>query len=85
MELMNLGRKVLGQRLFSFVMKKTVYGQFVMGEDKEKIKAGVQRLTDSGVGSILDYAVEEDLDKEQAKDIEKKSRLEDGNHVHSKV
>jgi len=35
---MNIMRKVLGQKLFEKVMKKTVYGQFVAGEDKETIK-----------------------------------------------
>ena len=35
---MGLLRKTLGQSLFETVMKKTVYGQFVAGEDKETIK-----------------------------------------------
>lgn len=46
-------------------MKKTVYGQFVAGEDLHAIKPMISRLKKSGVRSILDYAVEEDLGKEQ--------------------
>jgi proline dehydrogenase len=46
-------------------MKKTVYGQFVAGEDLSAIQPKIRHLRDSGVRSILDYAVEEDLGKEQ--------------------
>ena len=30
--------KILGERAFHALMKATVYGQFVAGEDKDKIK-----------------------------------------------
>ena len=46
-------------------MKKSVYGQFVAGENLAAIKPMIARLRQSGVRSILDYAVEEDLGKEQ--------------------
>ena len=62
---MEVGQKVLGQRLFPLLMKKTVYGQFVAGEDLSAIRPKIKRLRASGVRSILDYAVEEDLGKEQ--------------------
>ena len=35
---MNLFEKTFGQSLFDVAMKMTVYGQFVAGEDKDKIK-----------------------------------------------
>lgn len=73
MYLMGLLRKTLGQSLFETVMKKTVYGQFVAGEDKETIKPTINRLTESGIGSILDYAVEEDLDTSEAITLEMES------------
>lgn len=62
---MEFGQKVLGQRLFAWLMKKTVYGQFVAGEDLPAIRPVIRHLRESGVRSILDYAVEEDLGKEQ--------------------
>ena len=42
-------------------MKKTIYGQFVAGEDVPTIRPKIQRMKKLGVHSILDYAVEEDV------------------------
>ena len=46
-------------------MKSSVYGQFVAGEDLTSIKPSIERLRESGVRSILDYAVEKDVKKEE--------------------
>jgi len=70
MHYMNLFKNTFGESLFNLAMKMTVYGQFVAGEDKEKIKPLVKRMDEVGVGSILDYAVEEDLDKPKATQME---------------
>lgn len=53
-------------------MKMTFYGQFVAGEDQESIKPLIRRNRAFGVGSVLDYGVEEDLTQEEAekKEIE---------------
>uniref|UniRef100_A0A8C9S924 Proline dehydrogenase n=1 Tax=Scleropages formosus TaxID=113540 RepID=A0A8C9S924_SCLFO len=59
-------RKVLGQKIFEQLMKMTFYGQFVAGEDQEAIKPLVQKNRAFGVGSVLDYSVEEDLTQEEA-------------------
>ncbi|XP_004607544.2 proline dehydrogenase 1, mitochondrial isoform X1 [Sorex araneus] len=65
-QLLNLARKILGQRLFDKLMKLTFYGQFVAGEDQESIRPLIQHNRAFGVGSILDYGVEEDLSSEEA-------------------
>lgn len=65
-ELMDLSRKVLGQRLFETMMKMTFYGQFVAGEDHNSIKPLVRKNEAFGVGAVLDYSVEEDLTQEEA-------------------
>ena len=52
---------MFGKRLFNWLMKATVYGQFVAGEDLESIRPTIAKLKASGVRSILDYAVEEDI------------------------
>lgn len=70
MKIMGVMKKIMGEDMFNYIMKKTVYGQFVAGEDKEAIKPMISRLTDIGVGSILDYAVEEDIDHEEAVSLE---------------
>ncbi|XP_069506462.1 proline dehydrogenase 1, mitochondrial [Ambystoma mexicanum] len=71
-QLMHICRKVLGQTLFEKMMKLTFYGQFVAGEDQEAIKPLIRRNRAFGVGSVLDYSVEEDLTHEEAekKEIE---------------
>lgn len=64
--LMKSLRKMVGQRLFEAIMKATFYGQFVAGEDQNKIRPTLERLRSFGVKSILDYSVEEDLSQEEA-------------------
>ncbi|XP_038229439.2 proline dehydrogenase 1, mitochondrial-like [Dermochelys coriacea] len=72
-QLMNLSQKLLGQQLFEKLMKMTFYGQFVAGEDQEAIKPLIQRNRAFGVGSVLDYSVEEDLMPEEAERKEMES------------
>ncbi|XP_005993374.1 proline dehydrogenase 1, mitochondrial [Latimeria chalumnae] len=72
-ELIQLSRKLLGRTLFEQLMKMTFYGQFVAGEDQEAIKPLVQRNWAFGVGSVLDYSVEEDLTQEEAEKKEMES------------
>ncbi|XP_041972557.1 proline dehydrogenase 1, mitochondrial isoform X2 [Aricia agestis] len=64
--LMKRARQLIGQRLFETLMKATFYGQFVAGEDSDKIKPTIDRLRSFGVKPILDYSVEEDLSQEEA-------------------
>lgn len=65
-QLLKLGQKVLGQRLFASLMKASFYGHFVAGEDQIKIQPTLERLRSFGVKSILDYSVEEDISSETA-------------------
>ncbi|XP_067106661.1 proline dehydrogenase 1, mitochondrial [Osmerus mordax] len=65
-ELMNLTKKVFGQRLFETLMRMTFYGQFVAGEDHNTIKPLIRKNQAFGVGAVLDYSVEEDLTQEEA-------------------
>lgn len=69
-QLLHLARRLLGQRLFNTLMKMTFYGQFVAGEDQESIRPLIQHNRAFGVGSILDYGVEEDLTPEEAERTE---------------
>uniref|UniRef100_A0A8C6U1Y9 Proline dehydrogenase n=1 Tax=Neogobius melanostomus TaxID=47308 RepID=A0A8C6U1Y9_9GOBI len=78
-ELSTLGQKVLGRTLFNKVMKMTFYGQFVAGEDHVAIKPLIQKNQAYGVGSVLDYSVEEDIDEEE---IQQKDELRS---VHGEV
>lgn len=64
--LMKVGRTVLGQRMFAWLMKKTFYGHFVAGEDHGRVEPTLHRLRAFGVKPILDYSVEEDISREEA-------------------
>ena len=65
LQLINSGRSILGQKLFEKLMKATVYGQFVAGEDLDTLKPVVARMRREGIRSILDYAVEDDVKDEK--------------------
>lgn len=56
-----MGRKVLGRRLFNFIMRHTFYAQFVAGENEVAIRPLINNLRSFGVKSILDYSAEEDV------------------------
>uniref|UniRef100_A0A4W5Q0X5 Proline dehydrogenase n=1 Tax=Hucho hucho TaxID=62062 RepID=A0A4W5Q0X5_9TELE len=65
-ELMDISKFLLGKKAFEQFMKMTFYGQFVAGEDHKSIKSLIQKNRAFGVGSVLDYSVEEDLTEEDA-------------------
>ncbi|XP_070760069.1 proline dehydrogenase 1, mitochondrial [Enoplosus armatus] len=65
-EIMDLGKKILGQKAFDQFMKMTFYGQFVAGEDHMAIRPLIQKNQAFGVGSVLDYSVEEDISQDEA-------------------
>ncbi|KAM4615724.1 proline dehydrogenase 1, mitochondrial [Polymixia lowei] len=64
-EIMDLGKMVMGQKAFEQFMKMTFYGQFVAGEDHRAIRPLLQKNQAFGVGSVLDYSVEEDIHQEE--------------------
>ncbi|XP_055612273.1 proline dehydrogenase 1, mitochondrial isoform X1 [Uranotaenia lowii] len=66
MKLMKVAQTVMGEKLFTLLMKYTFYGHFVAGEDQVKIVPTLERLRSFGVKPILDYSVEEDLSQEEA-------------------
>jgi proline dehydrogenase len=66
---MNISRQLLGKKLFTAVMKATVYGHFVAGEDQDSIKPVVENMVKYGVRPILDYSVEDDLNSEASQNF----------------
>lgn len=65
-QFMKLAKSMLGETLFSKLMKATFYGHFVAGEDEVQITPVLDRLRQFGVKPILDYSVEEDISQEEA-------------------
>ncbi|KAM8866116.1 proline dehydrogenase 1, mitochondrial [Synchiropus picturatus] len=65
-EIMDVAQRLLGRRAFEQFMKMTFYGQFVAGEDHKAIRPLIEKNQAFGVGSVLDYSVEEDISEEEA-------------------
>ncbi|XP_017890946.1 proline dehydrogenase 1, mitochondrial isoform X2 [Ceratina calcarata] len=75
MTLMKLSKQILGEKLFTKLMKSTFYGHFVAGEDEVQITPVLDRLRQFGVKPILDYSVEEDISQEEAERRELQSSV----------
>ncbi|XP_067638840.1 proline dehydrogenase 1, mitochondrial isoform X1 [Eurosta solidaginis] len=75
LKIMKFFNTVLGDKLFTMLMKATFYGHFVAGEDQVKIIPTLERLRSFGVKPILDYSVEEDLSQEEAEKREVESSV----------
>ncbi|XP_034933725.1 proline dehydrogenase 1, mitochondrial isoform X2 [Chelonus insularis] len=66
LKLMKVAQNILGEKIFTYLMKSTFYGHFVAGEDEVSIRPTLDRLRQFGVKPILDYSVEEDISQEEA-------------------
>jgi len=60
--LLAASRRVIGNYLTDAVLRHTMFAHFCGGEDAESIKPTVAALAAQGVGSILDYAAESDIE-----------------------
>jgi proline dehydrogenase len=53
--------QILGERITNSLMKVTFFGHFCGGENNDDIQPTIKRLSEAGIGSILDYAAEADV------------------------
>jgi len=60
-QLMSFGQRALGKTLFEFLLRKTMYSQFVAGETLPAIQDTIKMLRDCGIGTMLCVPNEEDL------------------------
>jgi proline dehydrogenase len=65
--LLTISRKILGGTITDYVLKATLFGHFCAGEDLKRIRPVLHQLNDVGIGSILDYAAENEGSPEPAK------------------
>jgi proline dehydrogenase len=59
-KLLRLLRYVTGDRFTDEILKATLFGHFCAGESGNDIQPAIAKLNKSGIGSILDYAAEDD-------------------------
>lgn len=60
--LLDVSNKILGQTVTMGVVKASFFKHFVAGEDSDSIQPVLGRLRQHGIGSILDYAAEDDVE-----------------------
>ena len=60
-------KSILSNRLFTKVMKATVFGHFVAGETGEEVKSTLKRLESQGILPILAYSAEDDITESKTK------------------
>ncbi len=58
--LLRTSRNLFGGTFVDNMLKETLYGHFCAGQDQKRIQPVMNTLRDAGVGSILDYAAEND-------------------------
>ncbi|XP_077481845.1 hydroxyproline dehydrogenase [Stigmatopora argus] len=60
-KLMSVTRSILGKRIFSSLMRTTVYAQFVAGENEKEISESMEKMSMLGLRPMLAVPIEEDL------------------------
>jgi proline dehydrogenase len=64
-QMINLSYKILGSKVTDFTLKQSFFGHFCAGEDAKDIQPALKRLSTAGIGAILDYAAEADVEDEK--------------------
>ncbi|XP_067033182.1 hydroxyproline dehydrogenase-like isoform X1 [Acropora muricata] len=73
MALMSFGQRVLGKTLFEFLLRETMYNQFVAGENLPAIQDTVKSLRQCGIGTMLCVPNEEDLSSDNSNFTEREA------------
>lgn len=58
--LLKFAYRLLGHTITDYALKHTLFGHFCAGQDDQEIMPKIKQLQDAGIGSILDYAAEDD-------------------------
>ncbi|XP_071163980.1 hydroxyproline dehydrogenase-like [Mytilus edulis] len=78
-QLMKLSKRLLGNRLYTALQNKTVYGQFIGGNSLEELMVKVKILRMGGIGPLLAVPMEDDVGEQY--DIEQMERQFDQNMI----
>jgi proline dehydrogenase len=62
--LLDLSRKVVGSTIVNALVRETFFNHFCAGEDSDGIRPKLRMLHQNGIGSIMDYAAEDDVSSE---------------------
>lgn len=65
MQLMNIGERILPERLYEALMRRTFYGHFIAGETEEELLKTAERFLALGVRSIPQNTLENELTEQE--------------------
>lgn len=57
---MSLSKRLLGETIYTFLQRKTFYGQFIGGNSPEELAELVDKLKLDGIGPLLAVPMEDD-------------------------
>lgn len=60
--LLQTSTKIVGETVTHAVVRKSFFAHFCAGEDEKEIQPTLKKLEEAGVGAILDYAAEKDVE-----------------------
>eukprot|EP01135_Chromosphaera_perkinsii_P007972 Nk52_evm44s1073 gene=Nk52_evmTU44s1073 len=60
--LLSWSEKILGKNITMFFVRHSFFAHFCAGENENDVKAVVAKLGEAGIGGILDYAAESDVE-----------------------
>lgn len=60
-QMMSVARTLLGKRVFSLLLRPTVYAQFVAGENEAEISESMRKMSLLGLRPMLAVPIEEDV------------------------
>lgn len=69
--MLSVSRKIVGGTIQDALLKATLFGHFCAGEDEKRIRPVCLSMQESGIGSILDYAHEDDGSGSETTDAQK--------------
>lgn len=62
-KILQLSRKILGKNIFDFLIKHSIYKQYMGGETENDVRILMRNLKNRNIEGIIDYAVESDIVK----------------------
>lgn len=72
--LLQMSRRFLGDYITDGMLKATLFGHFCAGEDEKRIQPAIADLRRSGIGGILDFAAESDIEEESTTEYNQPAR-----------
>ncbi|CAK4084831.1 unnamed protein product [Aphanomyces euteiches] len=68
--MIDLSYKIVGSKITDWALKKSFFGHFCAGENAQDIQPAIEKLRQAGIGAILDFAAEADVEAEKKTELD---------------